>query len=195
MNNTIRITLAVTGPLIAALGFIPYLKNTIKGNVRPRIATWSSWSLITAIATVAAISEQAYVSAFLTGIATAIELSILFMAIRKGGYGYGWADGICQAISIIGVVAWIATNNAIWAIIFNIIADFFGAVPTFYHTWIDPYDEDWRPFIISGFGSVISLLAVSSVGFTTAGFPIYLSVIGFALGVNIYLSQKLSHKK
>ncbi len=185
-----RIFLSIIGPLISVLGFLPYLKETIKGTVKPRIASWATWSLVTGIATVAALSQHAYTSAFLTGAATTIELSILIMALKKGDYDYSWIDGISQAISVIGIVAWLTTNNAALAIIFNIIADFFGAVPTFYHSWISPHKESWLPFIFSGIGAGISFLAVSSIGFVTAGFPIYLCILGFALGLNIYFRQK-----
>jgi hypothetical protein len=178
------------GPLIAALGFLPYLRETINGKVRPRIASWATWTLVTGIATIAAFSEHAYTSAFLTGVATVIEGSILIMALRKGDYDYNWIDGTSQAISLVGIVAWLTTSNAAWAIIFNIIADFFGAVPTFYHSWIAPYDESWKPFILSGLGASVSFLAVQEIGFVTAGFPIYLALVGYALGLNIYFRQK-----
>lgn len=185
-----RTFLSILGPLIAALGFLPYLKETIKGTVRPRIASWATWSLVTGIATVAALSEGAYTSAFLTGLATVVELSILIMALRKGDYDYNWVDGVSQAISVTGVIAWLLSNDATYAIIFNIIADFFGAVPTFYHSWISPHDESWKPFILSGLGASISFLAVTELSFVTAGFPIYLALVGYALGLNIYFRQK-----
>ena len=190
MSDALRTVLSIVGPLIAALGFLPYLKETISGKVRPRIASWASWTLVTGIATIAALSEHAYTSAFLTGIATVIEGSILIMALRKGDYDYNWIDGTSQAISLVGIVAWLTTSNAAWAIIFNIIADFFGAVPTFYHSWIAPHDESWKPFILSGIGASVSFLAVQEIGFVTAGFPIYLALVGYALGLNIYFRQK-----
>lgn len=186
-----RTFLSIIGPLIAALGFLPYLRETIKGSVRPRIASWATWSLVTGIATIAALTQQAYTSAFLTGIATCVELSILAMALRKGDYDYNWVDGASQVISLLGVVAWLLSRDAALAIIFNIVADFFGAVPTFYHTYLAPHDEAWPPFMLGGVGAAVSFLAVSSVSFITAGFPIYLALVSFALGLTIYFRQKM----
>lgn len=190
-----RTFLSIIGPLIAAIGFLPYLKEAVKGEVRPRVASWVTWSLVTGIATIASLSQQAYTSAFLTAVDTVIELSILIMALRKGDYNYNWVDRVSQAITIIGIIAWLTTANATWAIIFNIMADFFGAVPTFYHSWLSPHDEQWQPFIISGVGAGISFLAVEHIGFVTAGFPIYLCLIGFALGLNIFFRQKIVTSK
>lgn len=186
-----RTFLSIIGPLIAALGFLPYLKETVKGTVKPRIASWATWSLVTGIATVAALSEGAYTSAFLTGVATVIQLSILVMALRKGDYDYNWIDGVSQTISLIGIGAWLLSDNATYAIVFSIIADFFGAVPTFYHSWVSPHDESWKPFVLSGLGASISFLAVTELTFIAAGFPIYLALVGYALGLNIYFRQKV----
>jgi hypothetical protein len=147
--------------------------------------------LVTGIATIAELSARAYTSAFLTGVATVIEMAILIMALKKGDHDYNWVDGTSQIISIIGIIAWLTTRNPAWAIIFNMVADFFGAVPTFYHSWKSPHDEQWQPFIISGIGSTLTLLAVSTVNLVTAGFPLYLAVVGFGLGLNIFYRQKI----
>ncbi len=186
-----RELLSIVGPLIAAIGFIPYLKETISGKVKPRIASWATWSLITGIATVAELSHRSYTSAFLTGIATLIEVTILVFALKHGDHTYSWIDAVSQVISVAGLVAWLLSKNANYAIIFNMSADFFGAVPTFYHSWIAPHEEGWQAFIISGVGSGISFLAVKHISFISAGFPIYLSLVGFALGLNIYFRQKV----
>lgn len=185
----------IVGSLIASLGFIPYLRDTIKGKVRPRLASWTTWSLVTGIATVAAISEGAYTSAWLTGLMTAIEIAILVVALKKGVRDYNWVDAVCQVLSFVGIVAWLQSSNASYAILFNIIADFFGAVPTFYHAWIKPHDEAWKPFIIDGIGSNITMLAVSEISLVAAGFPLYFTLMGYTLGATIYYRQKMTPKK
>jgi hypothetical protein len=187
----VKTILSIIGPLIVTIGFLPYLKDTVRGSVRPRIASWATWSLVTGVATVAALSQRAYTSAVLTGMATCVELSVLVMAVRKGDYAYNWVDGVSQAISLLGICAWLLSKDATFAIIFNIVADMFGAVPTFYHSWFAPHDEAWLPFIFGGIGATVSLLAVGSINFVAAGFPIYLMLVGFALGITIYFRQRL----
>jgi hypothetical protein len=186
-----RTLLSIIGPLVGTIGFLPYLKDTARGSVRPRIASWATWSLVTGIATVAALSQRAYASSILTGVATCVELSILVMALRKGDYAYNWVDGVSQAISLLGIGAWLLSKDATFAIIFTILADGFGAVPTFYHAWVAPHEEKWQPFMLGGVGSTVSLLAVGSITFLAAGFPIYLMVVDFALGINVYFRQRV----
>ena len=186
-----RTLLSIIGPLIGSIGFLPYLKDTVSGRVRPRIASWATWSLVTGIATVAALSQRAYASSILTGVSTCVELSILVMALRKGDFAYNWVDGVSQAISLLGIGAWLLSKDAAFAIIFTIVADGFGAVPTFYHAWVAPHEETWQPFMLGGVGAAISLLAVGSITFIAAGFPIYLVVADFGLGITIYVRQRV----
>src|SRR6185503_5709761 len=136
--------LAVAGSIIVAVSFIPYLIDTVRHKIKPRIASWMTWSIVTGISTVAALAAQAYVSALLTGSATLVELAVLALALRNGDRTYGWVDGASQAISTIGIVAWLFSKDPAAAILFGIMADFFGAVPTYYHGWIAPHEEQWQ---------------------------------------------------
>jgi hypothetical protein len=64
-------------------------------------------------------------------------------------------------------------------------------VPTFYHAWVAPHEETWQPFMLGGVGATVSLLAVGSITFVVAGFPIYLMVVDFGLGINVYVRQRV----
>lgn len=185
-----RNTLAFLGALIESVAFWPYLKETLAGTVRPRIASWSTWALVTGIATVAALSERAYSSAALTGVATIIEITIVIAALRKGDRDYGVLDGVSQFISVVGIIAWLMTDQAYLAIIFTITADFFGVVPTLYHSWKKPHDEAWLSFAVSGFGSILSCLAVDKLTVVNLGFPVYLASVGLAMAGLIFIRQR-----
>lgn len=182
--------LAPVGSIVVAFSFLPYLRDTVKKKIKPRIATWSTWSLITGVATVAALSEGAYVSALLTGITTIVELSVLFFALKGGDRTYEKIDFICQAIAIMGIAGWILTSNPIWAIIFSILADMFAAIPTFYHTWIAPFEEAWHSFIIFAAGSFLTIFAIDEYSFINSAFPIYLTLIAASIGSFIIFRQK-----
>lgn len=183
---------SIVGPIVAALGFTPYIIQTYKGVLKPRIASWTTWSLVTAIATAAEFSNHDYVSAAFTGLATVPELIILAMAFKKRDFDYNWIDAASQLLSLIGIIFWLTSHNPEWAVIATIGADFFGAVPTFYHAWLSPHNEAWLPFLISAIGAGISLLAIRNIGIVAAGFPIYLLLIDISLSLTIFFRQKIS---
>lgn len=98
----IKQILSFLGPIIAAAGLYPYFKDAVSGKVKPRIASWATWTLVTGVATVAAISHQAWASAFLTGIATILEGMILVAAIKYGDTDYNNVDIVSQVLSVGG---------------------------------------------------------------------------------------------
>ncbi len=188
--------LTVVGSLIVALSFTPYLIDTIKKRVKPRLATWSTWGLLGIIATVAEISAHAYTAAVLTGTASTIDILIVIFALRNGDRGYGWLDATCQAISIIGLVLWLVSSNPTWAIAFAIIADLFAAIPTYYHAWIEPFEESWHPFALFAFGATLAIAGISSHKFNNFAFPLYYLFSAISIGLEIYLRQKIvKHSK
>jgi hypothetical protein len=186
----IKQILSFIGPLIAAFGLYPYFKDSVSGKVKPRIASWTTWTLVTGVATVAAISQHAWASAFLTGVATIMEAMILVAALKKGERDYNRVDIISQVLSVGGVVAWLSTSNAIYAILFNMIADFCGVVPTMYHSWRQPHEESANPFLISAFGSIVSFFAVTKYDFVNISFPLYLAFAGTLIGLTIIYRQR-----
>jgi hypothetical protein len=185
-----KTVLSIVGPLISVAGFIPYLRDTMKGTVKPRIASWSNWTLITGIATVAAITEGAWASAALTGATTLLELLVLVFAFKKSDKSYNKVDGASQIFSLVGVAAWLLTDSAVFAIVFTLFADFFGAVPTLYHAWRKPNEEMATPFLISSFGDVLVIFAVKDYNFVNTAFPAYMTVMGIAIGTVVILRRK-----
>lgn len=186
--------LTIVGSVIAALSFIPYLIDTAKKKVKPRLASWFSWSLITTITTIAAISAHAYAGAALAGASTFVEVSVLILGLRNGDITYGLIDGVSQTISIAGIIAWIFTKNPLWAIVLNITADFSGAIPTFYHGWVKPHEEQWQSFAIFALGSLITVFGVSKLTFTDLAIPVYFTCIAGSIGLDIYIRQRASLK-
>jgi hypothetical protein len=184
--------LSIVGSLIVAVSFLPYLKDTIQKKIKPRIASWITWSLLTSTATVAAISAHAYTSALLTGSATIVEVLILAFALRNGNRTYQLLDGIAQSISLIGIILWLFSRDPVYGIAFNVMADFIGGgIPTYYHGWVKPHEEQWQSFMIFAFGSFLTIFGVSTHNFVNLAFPIYLTFNSSTIGLDIYFRQKV----
>ena len=190
ISHSVQPALAILGSAIAALSFVPYLKETAQKKTRPRIASWITWLLITGISTAAALSGHAYPSALLTGAATVIELLVVIFAIRNGDLGYGWLDGISQAISLTGIVFWIVSKNPALSLAAGLLADFCAAIPTYHHGWTKPHEESGASFMIFSLGSLLTLFGVARFSFIDLAFPVYFTVLGASIGAVVLLRQK-----
>jgi hypothetical protein len=64
------------------------------------------------------------------------------------------------------------------------------------YSWVDGASQAISLFsivawLLSSVGAGISFAAVGTISFVAAGFPMYLMLVGLALGLNIYLRQKV----
>ena len=189
MNRDI---LPLIGSIVIIIGFLPYVNLTIEKKIKPRIATFITFTLIATTSTAAALSEQAYASAMVTGSLTVMQSIVLFFAVKNGEQAYSRIDWASQAISLFGIVAWMISKNPLYAIIFNLLADFFGYVPSFYHSWKAPKDETWLPWLIVSSGAVLTFLGTSDRTLINVLFPGYLMVINASLGLSILYRQKVT---
>lgn len=187
MNHEI---IPLIGSVVIIIGFLPYVYLTVTKKIKPRIATFITFNLITIISTVAALSEQAYASAMATGALTLMQMIVLFFAIKHGDQAYSRVDWTSQAISLAGIVAWLISKDPLYAILFNMLADFFGYVPTFYHIWKIPKDETWLSWLIVSSGAFMTFIGTPNRDLINILFPAYLTVVNASLGLTVLYRQK-----
>ena len=69
---------------LTLIGYIPYIRDTIKGKTTPHIYTWFIWGLVTAIAFGLQLSDNAGPGAFTTLAAAIVCLVIFIFGARQG---------------------------------------------------------------------------------------------------------------
>ena len=110
-------------------------------------------------------------------------------------YGVGGAtklDKSCLVIGVIALLAYFVTGSGLLAVLFGILADLIGYIPTFVKTYYHPSSEDPTFFIIEGFASLFGVIAVGSLQVGIL-FPIYFVLCSFTVVFLIY-RKKLFHK-
>lgn len=75
--------IGVIAVILTFAGYVPYLRDTIKGKTKPHIYTWSIWGLVTAVAFSLQIGAKAGARAFVTLAAAIVCLGILFLGLRR----------------------------------------------------------------------------------------------------------------
>jgi hypothetical protein len=152
----------------------PYISDVITKKTRPRIVSWFNWSLLTGIASAAAISDKQYPSAVLTLAATLATVTVVIFGLRNGDKKFEPFDIICQVGAILGLIFWLVFNSPLVAILSTVSIDFIAALPTIKHAWLKPGEETSITFVISTIGSAFSLLALNKPDLLGVVYPIYL---------------------
>ena len=190
----IHASLAIAGALLNVLAGVSYIKATLEGEAKPNRVTWLLWSVAPLIATAAQLASG-------IGISTLIVFASGFMpfcvflasfANRSAYWRLGGFDYACGLASILALVFWATTRNPITAIIFSILSDGLGALPTLKKAYLHPHTEDRRTYLIGMFGAFLGAFSIIDHSFAGYAFNAYLCALYVGMTGLLYRSPILS---
>ncbi len=177
----------IVGVIIAFLGGLKYLFETIKGKAKPNKVTWFLWALAPLIAFAAELKQGVGIQSWMT-FSVGFGPLLVFIAsfVNKKAY---WKltrfDFICGALALLGLLLWYITKVGNVAISFSILADGLAAVPTIVKSYRYPETEDYFVYLASAISAILTLLTITTWNFATFGFPLYILIVCLILFVLI----------
>ncbi len=186
----------IVGAIIAGLGSLSYLIDTVKGKIQPNRVTFFFWSLAPLVAFAAEIKEGVGIQSLLTFMVGFTPLLILIasFANKKSYWKLGSFDYICGILSFLGLTLWYITGKGNIAIFFSILADILAALPTYVKSYHHPETENSWGYSTAAINAIITVLTIKKWNFGYYAFPIYticLDLSLFAL-IQFKLGKKLS---
>lgn len=163
-----------------------YLIATIKGAVRPNPITWLFWGLSPLIAFGAQLQYGLQPSAWVTlalGLGPLLIFIVSLTKSEKKRWRLGVFDFLCGASAAVGLVLWQLTSDPVIALLFGILADILGGLPTVYKAYVRPETEKAFPYMLSMMSMVVTLLTLRDWNFINVGFPVYIFCINFVIGL------------
>jgi hypothetical protein len=167
------------GSLLSAAGTIPYAIETIRGKTKPRIVTWFTWALLTAIAGCAALADRQFGATLFAFIGTAATGTVVLIGLRYGDRTFGRLDVMCVFGVLVGLALWLWFQLAAIAIWAAIVVDFVGLIPTIAHAWRKPGEETAKTFVLVGLGGLLTTVVIAvngAISVTALGYPLYVAV-------------------
>jgi hypothetical protein len=182
--------LVIASSILSVVCFLPYFIDMVKGKTKPRIVSWFIWSVLAAVACVAALVDGHYPTAVFLLLSSLAPLAVVVFGWRLGGdRTIERLDMVCLLGALIGVVLLTIFNSPAFAVIITIIIDLVGGVPTLVHSWMRPNEETWLEFALAGIAALCMLLVVNSWEITAFVYPLYLLSINLGV-MSIILFRK-----
>src|SRR4030042_5490917 len=102
----------IIGTLIATLGSVGYLIDTIKGRIKPNKVSFLLWSIVPFIAFAAQIKQGVGLEALVTFKAGFLPFLIFIASFinKKAKWQLTKIDFICGALSLLGLTLWLITK-------------------------------------------------------------------------------------
>lgn len=185
----------ILASIIASLGCVSYIKETLQGRVQPNRVTWFLWALAPLVAFAGEIGEGVGIHSLMTFVVGFNPLLIFLASFvnKKSKWNLTRLDYVMGGLSLLGIVLWYITKNGNYAIFFAITADGLAAVPTLVKSYYFPETENFWPFAGGVLVSGVTLLAIVTWDFAHYAFPAYIFIINilFVLLIKFRLGKLL----
>lgn len=182
----------ITAIVLSLVGYVPYIRDVIKGKTKPHVFTWIVWTIITFVIGFAQIAAGAGWSSVHNIVTGFVSLFILYFGFKYSRSTISLSDIFFFIAAIFSIPIWILTKSPVGSIILLSIIDFLAFVPTFRKTWKDPTSETLSSYIIAGSKYIISLFAIAVYSFSTILYPIVLIVLNVIMV--LVISKKYTNK-
>ena len=182
--------LGVVAIILTFTGYIPYIKDTIKGKTKPHIYTWFLWSLVTFIAFALQVSGGAGFGAFVTLAAAIVSFLIFLLGLRIGDKDITKTDTALLIASLFAIGLWILAKQPVLSVILVSSIDVLSFVPTIRKSWHKPHTETLSSYLINTFRFTLALLALRNYSIVTYLFPLTLAIANGLFSIYLILRRK-----
>lgn len=181
--------LVILSLCISIIGSAKYIYETLRGRTKPNRISWGIWAFAPLISVGAALSAGADMWAtsriFLAGFIPLLVFLASF-ANRQSYWKLTKFDFICGALSILAIIAWLAVDMPVLAVLLAAIGDGFAALPTIRKAWLYPETESGLVFFASLIATLLVLPSITEWNIVNSAFQVYLLVVNTMLVFAIY---------
>lgn len=145
-----RNILSAIAGILFLIGFIPYIREILKGVAKPSKASWIIWTTLDLVVIAGMWAKHSLNGQIIGAFSGSVITTIL--ALKYGKPGWTWVDKTCLAGGALGIVLWRAFDDADIGIAIGMAIVMLGTIPTIVSAWKNPAHESrmaWTIFFVS----------------------------------------------
>lgn len=146
--------------VVGVAGYIPYIRDTLKGITKPHPFTYLIWALLGAITFIAQVVNNAGPGAWAMAIPVVLGIVTAALSVKKGERSITTSDWLCLTGALVAIVIWLLTNDALYAVLIVIGINTLAFIPTFRKAYWKPREETAKSYSLGVLRSVISIPAL-----------------------------------
>jgi hypothetical protein len=175
------------GVVFGLFGGGSYLVDTLRGRVQPNRVSWFIWAVSPLIAFAAQFQQGVGLSSLMSFMVGFMPLLVFIASFfnKKSYWKISRPDLYCLGLALLGLLLWGITRVGNIAILFSIISDGFGSLPTIVKSWKNPRSESPGVFFFSMLQGLITVLTLKTFTFENLAFPLYIFLICLVMFVLI----------
>ena len=165
--------LGIVATILVFIGYIPYLRDIVKGNTKPHLYSWFLWAIVTLIAFALQFSGGAGTGAFVTLAAAIMCIAvIIFGLIQKSKIKVILIDTVFLILAFVALGLWLIAKQPVMSVILATIVDLLGFAPTIRKSWNNPFTENITFYYLNSARFTLAVIALQQYSILTALYPI-----------------------
>lgn len=167
-------TLGVVAGFLSILCCVPYIVTILQGKTKPNRATWWIWAILSLVISVSYYSTGAVNTIWLPVCGGIGQLLVAILSLKYGEGGWNRFDRVCLLGVGISLLLWWGFSSPFIALLFNIVIDCLGALPTIRKSYYEPEKENLLTWSLYLTGSTLNLFAIEHWSVELSAFPLYI---------------------
>lgn len=181
--------------IIALIGYIPYIRDCIRGKNKPHVISWFIWVLVSFIAFGIQLLNKGGIGSFINLFMGVICVTIFFFGLKNGTKNITRVDWVAFSLALIAIVLWLVVKQPLLSIILVVFIDMMSFLPTILKAWKNPYTETVITYGLSGVKNGLSIYALSTYSLTNIIYPVYSLIANFLFVGMLILRKRVFKKK
>ena len=182
--------IGILAVIITFVGYVPYIRDTIKGKTKPHIYSWFTWAFVTFIIFALQILGKGGAGAYTT-LATAILcLTIFFLGLRNGNKYITKFDTVTFIISLVATCVWIFSKQPIISTLLIVTINTLANLPTIRKSWKDPHSETLFTWEMGAVRNFLGILALANYSILTWLYPVTILLINIIESTLLIIRRK-----
>ncbi len=176
--------------LLTFVGYVPYVRDTIRGKTKPHIYSWLLWGFVTISAWGLQISDKAGPGSWVTLAAALVCFVIFFFGLRQGQKDITKSDTIFFALALVALITWLFARQPVLSVVLLSLTDILGFIPTLRKSWNKPYTETLFSYVLNTLRFALSIYALQRYTIITSLYPLTWVVANGLFSLTLVIRRK-----
>ena len=187
-------TIFILNIILALFGYVPYISSILKNRIHPHAFSWLPWFIITGIAFISQIKNDAWYWAWNLGLVSLGCLIIFVLSLYYWERNITSSDKYSLTASLAIIAVWLATNNDLLAVSLVCLVDIIAFYPTWRKSYMKPFEEDALIYALGSLRSLLSIFLLHNISLVNWLFPAITVLINGALVLYLVVRRRIVSK-
>lgn len=152
---------------LVIVGYIPYIRDTLKKKTLPHAYSWFIWTLETVIIYALQVNAGAGAGSWMNLTIIIISTYIFILSLRNGIGYITKMDTVFLVLSLFSLVLWLVIKQPVLSIILITIVDTLSFIPTVRKSWHKPHSETAFTYELGTVRHGLSMIALQAYNIVT----------------------------